>query len=108
MPAALRFPGRIEVEHRLYRVERGERHLHEDGDPVRHRAVPEARQFHRAKRAPLVGFRGDEPRFGIHVLRQVEIAALERAGAAHHVHRIEVRGPLRDGLLLRIILVDLR
>lgn len=43
-----------QIEHRLHGIEGGDGHLHEDGDPIAHGAVPKARQLQSFQRAVTV------------------------------------------------------
>ena len=96
------------VIHRLHWVEGLDGHFDEDGDPVGHGAVPEARQLEGFQLATVLRLVGDEARVGIDIVGQTEGLALIVPTATHQVDRVEVRRTLEDGFLLRVLVVDLR
>ena len=58
-----------QIVHRLHRVEGLDGHLHEDGDPIGHGTVPEARQLQGFQLAAVLRLVGDESRVGVDIIR---------------------------------------
>ena len=75
-----------QVQHHLHGVEGFDRDLHEEGVPVGHGAVPQAREFERLELASLVALGADQAGLLVHVVQQVElgavVAAQDRVNAA--------------------------
>ena len=96
-----------QIVHCLHGVEGLNRYFDEDGDPVGHGAVPEAGQLKGLQLSAVLRFVGDEAGVRVDIVRQAEGLALVVPTAAHQVDGVEVGRALEDGLLLRVLVVDL-
>ena len=88
-----------QVVHCFHRVESTQWHLHKNGRPVGHGAVPESRQLLRFQGFGTLRLMCDETRFGVTVFQQVERLVLVVAQSADQVHWVEMCGRLQYGLL---------
>ena len=62
------------IQDHLHGIEGLEGHFHEEGVPVAHRAVPQAREFEGLEFAALEALGADEAGFRIHMFQEVELA----------------------------------
>ena len=74
----------------LHWVERQNRDFDEDGDPVGHGTVPEARKLHGFQVFAVFRLHRDEACFRIDIIGKVERIALEILGGADQIDRVEV------------------
>ena len=81
-----------QVIHRLHWVERQNRDFDEDGYPVGHGAVPEARELHCFQVFAVFRLHRDEACLRVDIIRKVERVALEILGGAYQIDRVEVGG----------------
>ena len=96
-----------EVQHHFHGIEGLEGNFHEERVPVAHGAVPQAGELESLELAALEALGADEAGFRIHMLEEVELAALVVAQAADEVHGIEVRGMGHGLRRAGVLLVDL-
>ena len=79
-----------QIIYRFHWVECQNRDFDEDGDPVGHGAVPEARKLHGFQVFAVFRLHRDEACLRIDVIRKVERVALEILGGAYQIDRVEV------------------
>ena len=81
-----------QVEHGLDRVERFYRNFHEERVPVRHRSVPEPRQFQSLEFPSLKTLHAYKSGLLVHVFEEIEFFTLVFPQAAYQVNRVEMGG----------------
>ena len=79
-----------QIINRFHWVECQNWNFDEDGDPVGHCTVPEARELHGLQVFAVFRLHRDEACFRIDVIWKVERVALEILGGAHQIDRVEV------------------
>ena len=81
-----------QIIHRLHWVKCQNRDFDEDGDPIGHGTVPEARELHGFQVAAVFRLQGDEAGLRVNIFWEIERAALEILGGADQIDRVEVGG----------------
>ena len=99
--------GTEKIQNHLDRIEGFKRNFHEEGVPVAHRTVPKSRKLKGFELSALETLRADETGFRIHMLQQIEFAALVVAQAAHEIHGVEMRRVGHRFHCALVLLVDL-
>ena len=97
-----------QIKYGFYRIESFYRNFNKKCVPIRHRAVPESRQFKGFELAALIALGADQTGLLVYIFKEVKFLVVVVFETAHKVYRIEVSCTLELLLSVWIGWVNLR